>query len=86
MATYRLHPLRAARPISPIGASLEPNPSDAGRQMAQAYARYAAEMPEGAFPTFLESLYFETLGGERTSSGQALAGNGAPLRRHFAPS
>ncbi len=87
MATYRLHTVPAARAIPAIGARRETAPNDAGRQMAQAYARYAAEMPEGAFPTFLESLYFETLDcGRNSSGGQALAGNDAPLRRHLAPS
>lgn len=37
--------------------------SDLERRLKTGLERYACDVPEAAFPTFLESLYFESLGG-----------------------
>lgn len=58
--TARLTPSR--RTVWRVPAALpQRSRSDLERRLNERLARYAGDVPEAAFPTFLESLYFESL-------------------------
>lgn len=43
-------------------------------RMTAEFWRYALDIPEAAFPTFLESLYFDSLGGHDPDTAHGTAG------------